>query len=805
MSPLIPFAQCIARPDEQGRTHLLKDHLLGVKEAVEQRLKSECCPYCHDRIFIRLAGLAGVCHDMAKAHRKWQSYIRGQDKGGPNHAPEGAFLFSYLGFHLLQQESKWPSYAVFWLWLTRDIADHHGALKHLDEKHRIGAGTWEKMDLSGITKFMEQIYPELCQVPITAEALDQWIDRLYDVLQEAYDGLDLGYSPDYGKAMAQLTFWRELTTALIAGDRFHVAPMERVGFSQEDHIRHDRAMDEFCRNNGEQVMADIRSQAQRQILNQLARDPRRRIYTLEMPTGYGKTITALKIAAWLGREQGYERIIYVAPYLSILEQTSGVMEKAMGASVLEHHSLAVLEEKQKDEDREEEGQFHSGQLMMEAWANPVICTSFQQWSKALFPGKAQDTLRRAYLHNSVVIIDEPQIFAPESWNVFLCGLESVAQLYNLRIFFLSATMPPFDYGLSEQPGCLAVNPVQQIERYQVEQKGEMDERGVADYLLKRSEILAADERGLSQAAILNTIADAYLVYKQLAAKVEPSQLKLLHGMMIPLHKRVEIEKIKHFQAENKREGQYVVSTQIIEAGVDLSFDHIMRALPILPSLIQAAGRVNRNGSGRRGILTLMTFLRGGEKNTRGFIYPSELQKLTDKLLQKQDVWLESELLELIKEYYRRMFARNSYEAGKQAIIDAYEGNWPLLGQQFKPFGEDYFKLPVFVPWQTEEEDQAYFPQRFVELQERLGLYEAEDIYACYEDRDYYSRLSFKGRKEFMILLNHYVVNVPAKLAFSLVGKELYLKNRIPCLWSGNDYDPVAGLAKRAVEGFDAII
>ncbi|MCR6546871.1 CRISPR-associated helicase/endonuclease Cas3 [Dehalobacterium formicoaceticum] len=805
MSDLVIFDKCIARPDEQDRKYLLRDHLLGVKKAVEQRLESDYGFHCHDTIYIRLAGLAGVCHDMAKAHRKWQRYIRGKSKGGPNHAPEGAFLFSYLGYHLLQQERQWPSYAVHWLWLIRDIADHHGALKHLDDKHWMGAGAWEEMDLPGIAVFMEQVYPELRHVPMTVEALDQWIDQVYDVFKEAYDLLDVGYSPDYGKVMDQLSLWREITTALIAGDRFHVATIEKTGFNQEDHIRQDRKLDEYCRNNGDQAMAEIRNEAQSQILSQLAKDPGRRVYTLEMPTGYGKTITALKIAAWLGREQGYEKIIYVAPYLSILEQTSGVIEKAMDTSVLEHHSLAVVAEKQKDEDLEEEGKLHSGQLLMESWANPVVCTSFQQWSKAIFPGKAQDTLRRAYLHNSVVIIDEPQIFAPESWNVFLCGLESVTKLYNLRIFFLSATMPPFDYGLSEQPGCLAINPVKGMERYQVEQKGEMDEQVVAEYLLKRSRNGIDDKKALSRAAILNTIADAYLVYKQLSVKIKPPHLKLLHGMMIPLHKRVEIKKIKHSQAENKQECQYVISTQIIEAGVDLNFDHIIRALPILPSIIQAAGRVNRNGSGDRGILTLITFLRGGEKDTRGSIYPATLQKLTDELLQKQEVWLESELLELIKEYYRKMFARNSYEAGKQAIIDAYEGNWPLLGQQFTPFKEDYFKLPVFVPWQVEKEDRDFLPRRFVELQKRLGLYSAEDIYACYEDRDYYSHMSFETRKQFMILMNHYVVNVPAKLAFSLVGKDLYLINRIPCLWSGSDYDSVAGLAKRAVEGFDTII
>lgn len=802
MSGLISFAECIARPDDNNKKNWLIDHLLGVRHAIETRLKKCNSPIANDSLCIHLAGLAGVCHDLAKSHVQWQRYIEGKRDRGPNHAPEGAFLFSYLGYHLLQAEKRWPDYAGIWLWLTRDIADHHGALKRLSDGHWMQNGPWDKMDLPGITVFFRQVYPEFRLPDITAEALNQWAKDLYDIKKDAEDTLDVGYSAKPLELMKRLSFWREMTTALIAGDRFHVTPINGGGFHKTDHERHDQSLDDFCQEAGGGAMAAIRNDAQQQILRQLASDPLRRVYTLEMPTGYGKTITALRMATWLGKKQGYEKMVYVAPYLSILEQTSSVIEKVLKDSVLEHHSLAVLKE-ERDETTEEEGKLPSGQLIMESWANPIVCTSFQQWSKALFPGRAQDTLRRAYLHNSVVIIDEPQIFAPASWNVFLCGLESVAELYNLRIIFLSATMPPFTYGLSEQnlPGCLAVKPVEKIERYRVEQTGEMDEQAVADYLTG----YLPDKKDLSQAAILNTIADAYLVYQKLAAKVEVSTLKLLHGMMIPLHKRVEIEKIKKFHKNTKGKRLYVVSTQIIEAGVDLSFNHIMRALPILPSIVQAAGRVNRNFSDDLGLLTLMLFLRNGEKNTRGSIYDACLQKLTDELLMQKKVWMESELLELIKEYYRRMFAHNSYEAGKQAIVDAYEGNWPALGQQFKPFGEEYYKLPVFVPWQATEEDAAYFPERFVELQHRLQLNFPEQIYALYEDRDYYSGMSFQARKEFMILMNHYVVNVPAKLAFSLVGKEPYLTNRIPCLLNKSDYDPVAGLAKRAAEGFDSII
>ncbi len=402
-------------------------------------------------------------------------------------------------------------------------------------------------------------------------------------------------------------------------------------------------------------------------------------------------------------------------------------------------------------------------------------------------------LRRAYLRNSIIIIDEPQIFAPEGWNVFLCGLEAVADIYDLKVIFLSATMPPFDFGLSINPTCLSVKPAKQIERYQVVQAGEMDEHGLTEYLLSRKE--------RCQAAILNTIGDAYLVYKELSIR-EIQNLRLLHGMMVPLHKRIEIEIIKDIQ--NRDESLCLVSTQIIEAGVDLSFENIVRALSILPSIVQAAGRVNRNFEEKIGILSLISFLREGKKNTRSYVYPLSLQKLTDKLLSQREIWTESEILDLIKVYYEKMFEHNSFETGKQAIVDAYGGDWPNLSS-FKPFGEDYLKLPVFVPWQASPEYEHYLPNKFVELQNRLQIYSTESLYEHYADRKFYTGLSFEKKREFMILFNHYVVNVPVKLALSIVDKELYMQNRIPILLNVEDYDSEVGLAKRFIEGFNNII
>ena len=273
--------------------------------------------------------------------------------------------------------------------------------------------------------------------------------------------------------------------------------------------------------------------AQTQVMNILAKQPNERFYNLSMPTGYGKTITALKMANWFVEKQNFKKIVYVAPYLSILEQTSETIGKAMDEKPLEHHSLAIID---KDDDQ----RVGENQLWMESWAHSIICTSFNQFSKAIFPRRAQDTLRRAFLKDCIVIIDEPQIFNPGVWNLFLCGLEGLSNLLNLKIIFVSATMPPFDYGLTKTPVNLNIAPMHQKERYKLYIDDDIESETTLANRIKNNKVK-------SQAAILNTIEDAYRVYEAL----NMDEAYLLHGLIIPIHKKYIIEKMKHDLKEEK--------------------------------------------------------------------------------------------------------------------------------------------------------------------------------------------------------------------------------------------------------------
>ncbi|OUM86954.1 MAG: CRISPR-associated helicase Cas3' [Bacillus thermozeamaize] len=786
MPGLIPFEACVARPDEGDRRFPLPDHL---RETA--RLLTEGCT---DREVEVLYKLQGLCHDIYKAHPDWQAYVnsRGAIRKGPAHAAAGAFLFSWLAWRWLDREGKWPARRLIWVRMAADIADHHGQLGTLVQGGRLSwvqQYEWERLDMDGIRRFLLHELPELQGIPLLPPDLSDWVKFTIETVKDLQfydlDPEEAGDSPL--ERMRHLQEWRRSTTRFIAADRFSIQAMSPGYWKPEEADRAQRSLETALSSVQRDTMHELRSRVQAAALRRYRECGSPDTVTVGLPTGYGKTLLALRLALDMIREESRKKIIYVAPYLSLLEQASGDVQHWYGFAPLEHHSLAIHQGSGVPEVEEPGHENGFASRVMESWAHPVVCTSFQQFCRALFPDRAQHTLRRAWLDDSIVIIDEPQIFRPEGWNLFLTGLEALQRIHRLKVMFLSATMPPTRYGLSIQPVELCPDQPNILNRYRLECSTEpCDQADVAKLLMERREP--------TRCAILNTVRDAQLVYEHLKeAGVRGSgDLLLLHGGMIPLHKKVQIGRM---QERLKRHSRLtVVATQIIEAGVNVSFRFLYRAAAILPSIVQAAGRVNRHAEADQGIVLVRPFLRDGDKDTRSYIYKQQfLRQLTDELLYARTSWEETELRELLTAYFDRMFRHNTYEACLQRIEKAYAGDWTALGL-FEPFENDALRLPLFVPWNVPEEAKAYVPEHYRYLMQYFNMANADEIYERYTDRDWLRKLSFEDRKNFMILFHYHVVNLPGKMAIKLADSEAYLQHRIPCLHGARGYRDETGMA-----------
>lgn len=793
---IYPLARCLARPqDEKGRHHLLVDHLRTVAEAMG-RPDGERGE--------RLCFLAGLLHDAGKTCSPWQDYIntppQERRSRGVAHSFAGAMLFAVLLKELLENwnppRREREALLETGLILIYYIYHHHGAIPDTmgDYPPWHGEYTAEDLiccDLDGLFELVGGYFPELGHLQKTAPAeLERRLERVAaawkkwrDVALDHTAGI-LEQGNPFGAAAGVCLLRNWANHRLIAGDRLHasgVDPRTAVGgtvMPEEAEAVLDKIAvfcaarkEELFREGARDKLLEKRERCRQAALVALSRHGGARLFTLELPTGYGKTLTALSaaLAAVAGGLSG--RIIYVAPYLSILSQAAAEISEATGLETLVHHHLAALE------NLPDVGTsaVPLEDTVVDTWLAPVVATTYNQFFRAFFPRRGQHTMRLKGLQDAFVIVDEPQTVASTSWVPFLTMVEAAARELNCRFLFTTATLPETRGGLFELEPVSLGREEALFDRYRVENIGCVDENSLACVVMR-----AFREKG-SAAVILNTIQDAALVYeavKGLFNEGEKNQLYFLSGRLTPLHKRARLSEIRGVLDE--KEPVLVISTQVLEAGVDLSFRVLYRALPLLPSVIQAAGRCNRHGEEKFGTVVLFDFRRGGTDDTRRYVYRDAMQReVTDMLFGAVSTFNESAAGDLIRDYYRECHRRNSHQAALRKIEAAAYGHWGELAG-LEPFGPDIPIYGVFVPLLSGELPKTV--QRGMRYFEVKG---PESLWERYAKRGYIDALNFADRRCFMTLIYQFMVPVPLDVAGEIgepAANRTLLRLRYPSLY-----------------------
>ncbi|MDI6871021.1 MAG: CRISPR-associated helicase Cas3' [Bacillota bacterium] len=756
---IVPFAECLARPDPlPGVRCYLSDHL--------ERVACACGDAGGD-LTQRLGFLAGLLHDAGKARSSWQEYIR-TGRGRTNHAPQGACLFAYAASKLLQTwrltSAELKLGRRLLLRFARDVYDHHSDLGDLSAdvpwEYTVDQASLAECDLAGLFAFVRRHFPE---AELDPDEIFAWLEKSPELWATwvKNDRVSLARQllqakSQYGEA-ARLCV-RRYTAALIRGDRFEAGQVEGSDLGQEAAREGEKRLVEYCalragttRSAGRAAeLVRQRQWVQEQAVKTYLAAPDRQLYSLLLPTGLGKTLTATRLAlraCGLGKSR---RIIYVAPYLSILSQAAREISTATGLPVLEHHHLALLRAAAEGELPEPEDS-----LLLESWQAPVVVTTFNQLFRALFPKRAQHTMRLEALDGAFLIIDEPQVISGKCWNAFLAILEAIMGQCGGRALLSTATLPPVEYGLEEELVPLAPQ-VQSPRRYEVGVLPEVfSEAAVAEAALS----LLREVR--SAVVILNTVRDAEMVY-DLVREQAPGEVALfnLTGCMTPLHKARRIREIDASLASGRK--TLVVSTQILECGVDLSFERVLRAVPTVPSIVQAAGRANRHAEGRTGKVLAFRFLREDGADSRPWVYRgAAVREATDACLETHPRWSETETPAVLADYYRELLARDTSTAELQSLLEAASGRWKAL-EHMTPFEAEYPQWDVFVPYGEEELGEAARS-----LLRRLVGGGCEVLYERYLDRTFKARLSLLERRQLTALLQHFLVSLDEEVARTL--------------------------------------
>lgn len=400
------------------------------------------------------------------------------------------------------------------------------------------------------------------------------------------------------------------------------------------------------------------------------------IFTLTAPTGTGKTLALLGFALQHCRLYGKRRIIIVLPFLSIISQNAAIYRDICG-DVLEAHSMASY------------GDDDELKHLAERWNSPVVITTSVKFFEAFFKSKPSDLRFLHSISNSVVVFDEAQSIPVDLIGTTIETMRALCETFNSTVLFSTATQPAFEVRNDiEFKAREIIKDTKQLydETRRVQVDWDIDERTTLEQI-------AEEMAGFtSVCCVLNRKDHTHMLFDLLKNACPEEECYYISTDMCKNHRDKVIKEITDRIKKDKP--CRLVSTSCIEAGVDLDFDVMYRALAPLDSIVQCAGRCNRNGKGK-GKMTV--FIPDEEKLYPVCFIGNGAAKV--KLLREKhpiDIYDP----EHIKEYYTMILSDNNYSQDKRTLVDA------INNYDFKEVEKEYRFIPnagvnVLVPYEGE--------------------------------------------------------------------------------------------------------
>lgn len=418
------------------------------------------------------------------------------------------------------------------------------------------------------------------------------------------------------------------------------------------------------------------------------------VFSLTVPTGGGKTLSAMSFALRHAEQRNLRRVIVVIPYTSIIEQNADVYSQALGAeNVVEHHS-SLDPDKKKSKYGEELTVQH--ELACENWDAPVIVTTTVQFFESLFSNHPSRCRKIHNISRSVIILDEVQCLPPGFLLSIVEALNELVSDYGCTVVLSTATPPAlaarerFAQGLSGIRPIVA-NPKEMAEKLK---RVEYTWPAVGSPPITWPQLAGAMIECQQVLAVVHRRNDARVLAQELLSLRPTEPVWHLSALMCAAHRTEVLAQIKGRLAEGGP--CRVVSTQLVEAGVDIDFPVVYRAMGGLDSIVQAAGRCNREGRLKKG--TVVVFR---SETTPPSGTPRQAMGVTETLLNEVGVSLDPTNPELFEKYFRILYHNLVLDAKRIQTL-RQDFNFASVGREFKLI-EDGFTTPVVVLYGEAEE------------------------------------------------------------------------------------------------------
>ncbi len=641
-------------------------------------------------------------HDLGKSTSYFQDYLKGQKVGFERtHARIGAYVvLNYLLKELPDEQNKkillvsLAMLAVLW---------HHRNLNNpkVSELYTPLFDTTKEIFYKQIQNLKQQAK----NIPFLKAAIPYLDTQIPTLFKKFWHNFfkNVPATPEY------YFLFNYIFSLLIEADKLDASETPIYEHKPIPIDIVDNQIQKFPQNE----LSKLRTQARKEVVanvGELNLD-KNHLFTLSAPTGIGKTLTSLefsiKLRNRIAHEKGYQPlIIYALPFINIIEQTYEVFKEVFGDKyrILAHYQFADVFSQfgsKNDEDDELNLKvYHRNLMSLDTWQADIVITTFVQFFKTLITGKNRLLKKFNHLAGSIIIIDEIQTLPVNMLPLLGAMLYFLTEYLRSYIIVMTATQPGI-FKLTKQ--------VLSIESFDVRNPIKELLPNNAKYFnyFKRTKIIPLIDKELdkedefleifkqrwdktkSALIVVNTIKRSIKIYNALKEHLANFPIFYLSTNITPLEKEQRVKEIKT-KLEN-RERLILVSTQVVEAGVDLDFDMAFRDIGPIDSIVQIAGRINRNyKKGEYLPLYVVHF-----KDDASRIYGTITVDQTLKALSGYKEVSEHEYKKLVEKYFTDLAERKSFDDYVE-IFNAIKSLDYSKIEEFEVIKNDYAKYNIFI-------------------------------------------------------------------------------------------------------------
>ncbi len=657
----------LAHKDNRGNKQSLEKHSFNV--AVQARESAQVIEQ-GDILF-----LLGLFHDLGKASIAFQDKLEKHPNKHVDHSSAGAsYLFQKIQTCLKQSSIPLADRVLFQEISAYVISAHHGMYDILLEDEGVQAEqfAFNKLRHRMIECMKNDSYQE--DILVFAQELEDELSTfgykdLNDLIEKSFANYQqawckLNWSDESEKEYYSSCFIRMYLAFLKNADILDTINaygllIEPLKDEEKQKLNESylEAIERKYRSFSHPTTSlnEIRSQIGERVKSRGEKDSTG-IYRLDLPTGAGKTNLSMRYAFHQLLDQNKSRCFYITPFLSVLEQNASEIRKVIGeVGVLEHHSNVVKQTADNDEKEAAMSDY-----LIESWDSQTVLTSMVQFFQTLFKTKSANIRRFSSLANSVLILDEVQSLPIEVTTLFNLTMNFLNKVMNTTIILCTATQPAYDstaikhklsYGGKNGEATdiveLTHDEKEVFSRTELRKFDENNQNSklsdLVDFVLENDESILA---------IFNTKKTVDKFYMMLEGLTDRPIYQLSTNMCAQ-HRLDIISEIK--QHLKKRIPIICISTQLIEAGVDIDFNRVIRSYAGVDSIVQASGRCNREGKRDKGQVTLVN-LTAEEENLSRLKEIKAKKDATEHIIHKISSPIEMSLLN--RDFFEYYYANN---------------------------------------------------------------------------------------------------------------------------------------------------